>query len=256
MKFEVIGWTNYEDETYPEHRGDFGAVDCAVEEAIRRGGYRFGGDSHQNGETCTPVLSDGTRALFSFREWGYIMAEALDLRTENGLDYMEWYMDIEKSLIDGEELVYPPAGVEKSRIKPRAEFAETFPFAVSPAEFEAIVSGKKRVELCTKEGGRERVCRDDFLLFACGEQTCRVQVTGVESFESFAALFGNAAEGAESETARRKNLVNCALYEGCDPPALHRSLAARYPNGESELYSVAAFTFARVSEKNEKGERS
>ena len=247
MKFSVIGWTNYEDERYPEHRGDYGAVDRAVEEAVKAGGFRFGGDTHQSDAPCTPVLSDGTRALFSFREWGYVMAEALSLYNENGLDYMAWYMDIERTLLEGEELVLPPAGVDESRIRPREELAETFPFPVSPAAFDAVASGKKTVEFCTLENGLERVCKGDFLFYECGERRCRVKVKSVETFASFAALFGEETDARELR--RRKNLIRRALHEGCDAPALHRDLSARYPSGDSELYSVAAFTFVRAGEE-------
>lgn len=248
MKFEVIGWTNYEDEKYPAHCGDYDAVDRAVAEAIRTGGFRFGGDTHQSDDACTPVLSDGTRAQFSFREWGYIMAEALSLYDENGPDYMAWYMDIERTLLDGEELVLPPAGVDESRIRPRAELAETFPFEVSPAAFDAVASGKKTVEFCTRENGLEAVCEGDFLLYQCGEKRCRVKVKSVESFPSFTALFGG-DEADEKELRRRKNLVRRALYRGYNAPALHRELAEKYPNGERELYFAAAFTFARAGEE-------
>ncbi len=247
MKFSVIGWTSYEDEKFPAHCEDYDAVDGAVAEAIRAGGFRFGGDTHQNGDTCTPVLSDGTRAQFSFREWGYVMAEALSLYDESGPDYMAWYMDIERTLLGGEKLVLPPAGVDESRIRPREELAETFPFSVSPAAFDAVASGKKTVEFCARENGLERVCRDDFLLYECGEKRCRVRVTSVEHFPSFAALFGGEDDG--EELRRRKNLVRRALYEGCDAPALRCELAEKYPNGEKELYSVAAFTFARADEE-------
>lgn len=250
MKFSVIGWTHYEDETYPEHRGDYDAVDRAVEEAVKSGGFRFGGDTHQSGAPCTPVLSDGTRALFSFREWGYVMAEALSLYNENGLDYMAWYMDIERTLVEGEELVLPPAGVDESRIRPRAELAETFDFSISPAAFDAVCTGKKTVEFCTRENGLERVCAGDFLRYECGGKTCRVQVTRVESFPSFSALFGG--EEDEKERRRRKNLVRRALYKGCDAPALFRELTAKYPSGEKELYSAVAFTFVRVPEEGGK----
>ncbi len=252
MKFEVIGWTHYEDDTYPIHRGDYGAVDLAVEEAVRAGGYRFGGDTHQGGETCTPVLNDGTRVLYSFREWGYVMAEALSLYTDNGLNYMEWYMDIEKTLIEGVELVLPPAGVDRSRIKKRAELAETFSLHVSPAVFAAVAAGKKTVEICTKEEELERLCKGDFLLYVCGEKQCRVKVKMAESFASFDALFMMSEEISESERRHRRALVQSALYEGCSPEALYEALKARYPKGNSELYSVQAITFGRIPEKGEK----
>ncbi len=243
MNFQVIGWTDYENDAYPMHSGDFGAVDRAVVEAIRAGGFRFGGDTHQSGAPCTPVLNDGTRACYSFREWGYLMAEAYELRLGDDWDYMAWYMDIQKEL-DGETLILPPAGVDKARIVARSELCEEFSVPVSPAALNAVRRGAKTKEILTKENGFERVCKGDVLCFTCGE-VCRVRVTKTEDFASFDALFKGSEWDSERELRRRKRMISCALYAGCDAEQLYRSLSARFPDGGSG-FSTVVFSFVRV----------
>lgn len=234
MKFEVIGWTNYDDETYPEHQGDFGAVEFAVAEAIRRGGYRFGGDTHQGAETGTPVLNDGTRACFSFREWGYLMAEALSLEGPDGPAYMEWYMDLEKELSGDVELVLPPDGVEKSRIKKRAALAETFSVPVLPEEFEAAAAGKKTAAFFPKAGEFDRICRGDALAFSSEDRTFLCRVARTEVF-SVPELFGS-ADGPFPE--RRKLLLKRARFgEFRTADALRELYYARY--GKDEPWGLA-----------------
>lgn len=237
MKFRVIGWTHYEDEAYPEHRGDFGAVEHAVAEAIRAGGYRFGGDTHQGAETGTPVLNDGTRACFSFREWGYLMAEALSLQGPDGPAYMEWYMDLEKVLSGDVELVLPPNGVEKSRIEKRAALAETFSVPLLSEEFEAVAAGKKTAAFFPKAGEFDRICRGDALAFSSEGRTvlCRVAQTEVYSASE---LFGG---GLPEIVARRSELlVKRAGFGVCrTADALRELYYARYGKDEPWVLAVS-----------------
>ena len=89
--YKVIGWTDWDGDDYPVNKGSV-AADLAVIECIRKNGYAFGGDSHQNKEGCCPVLNDGTKVRYSMRGWGSIMASALDIDDSDGYAYMEWYM--------------------------------------------------------------------------------------------------------------------------------------------------------------------
>ena len=89
--YKVIGWTDWDGDDYPVNKGSV-ATDLAVIECIRKNGYAFGGDSHQNRKGCCPVLNDGTKVRYSMRGWGSIMASALDIDDSDGYAYMEWYM--------------------------------------------------------------------------------------------------------------------------------------------------------------------
>lgn len=78
MKYKVIGWTNYEDDTVLSYDGDdsFAQRNAIIDE-IRKHKYIFSGWHHQESwENCTPILNDGRKRLFSQRGWGGIMAEA------------------------------------------------------------------------------------------------------------------------------------------------------------------------------------
>ena len=76
--YKVIGWTDWDGDDYPVNKGSV-ATDLAVIECIRKNGYAFWGDSHQNRKGCCPVLNDGTKVRYSMRGWGSIMASALDI---------------------------------------------------------------------------------------------------------------------------------------------------------------------------------
>lgn len=124
MKYEVIGWTSYDDPDYatfeeksPE---EYLAARLAVIEDVRQKGYSFGGDSHQNVAFCTPVLNDGRKFCCSMREWGALMAEALR-EPKDDISYMIWYMDIEIEYDDNDDrrVVYPTEGVDRSKIAPK-----------------------------------------------------------------------------------------------------------------------------------------
>ncbi len=217
MKFEVIGWTYYEDD-YPVHEGDEESVFRAVVKAVREGGYKFGGNSHDSALSGVPVLNDGTMACFSWRVWGGVMAEALQLPDEDGMAYTAWYMDNREVLLGlpRREIVLPPRGVDKTKIVPREALAEEFEMHLVPAAFEAVVSGKKTAEIRRPDEKRLLVCKDDFIRFICGEKTCRVRVTGVES-EQTATLFGKRkieTEGDRIAAKRAAELIACARFEG------------------------------------------
>lgn len=89
----MVGWTYYDDDYFPRSEGGDEVFDAVVE-AVREGGYLFGGDSHQEMSGCCPVLNDGTKACFSWRGWGAVIAKAYDRRGANGrLDHLSGYMD-------------------------------------------------------------------------------------------------------------------------------------------------------------------
>lgn len=93
MKLRVVAWgrpyVNFE-EGEPTW-----AVRSAIIDEIRKRGYDFSGETHQD-DMCTPVLNNGKKYLFSTRGWADIMAEALG-RTDSFayLDYMERLISFE-----------------------------------------------------------------------------------------------------------------------------------------------------------------
>ncbi len=247
MKFEVIGWTYDTDRRFPDHRGDSGAVLRAIVNALRAGGYKFGGNTHQDGATGTPVLNDGTKMCYSWRGWGGVMAKALDLPDRNGMAYMAWYMDTLEAMMGEKrrEIVMPPWGVDEKRIRKRDELAETFEMHLCPEAFEAVSSGKKTVELRLNDEKRTCLCRGDFIEFICGERRCRVRVTRTEYFDDFDELFGE-RETHEDEKffAHRRSLVRRARFGGCKTPqALLGFLLSVYSEEERKKNYALAISF-------------
>lgn len=242
MKFEVIGWTNGDDERFPDHFLEFASVERAVIKALREGGYLFDGAAHQYDPAGTPVLNDGTKAAFGMRAWGYLMAEALSAEDGEDHDYMEFYID-EADLYDQIEegkpsrAVLPAAGVDRRRILPRKALAEEFEMHLSPAAFEAVVSGKKTADIRLNDEKRRFVCRGDRIVFLCGEKRCAVRVTLEESFSSLGNLFCKKVEPWEDKRSvnRRLALVRRALFPGCETrEALYRHLFDIYAGEKLE----------------------
>ena len=120
IKYRVIGWTYAYDERFPDMEDiDDRLLDVLIQE-IRRCGYRFGGDDHENLDVCTPVFNNGKKLSVSWRSWGAIMAEAWEPLNQSPHAYMGWYMtelcgdvkyppdaDISlEDIVDEERLVY------------------------------------------------------------------------------------------------------------------------------------------------------
>ena len=75
MKYEVIGWTDYDCRTAECAPVDDDAVEAVIAD-IREHGYMFTGYHHQEYPNCVPVLSDGYCRLFSRRNFAAVMAKA------------------------------------------------------------------------------------------------------------------------------------------------------------------------------------
>ena len=70
------------------------SLDALIEE-IRRKGYWFSGENHQDGVFGMPIFEIDGRPVFfwvSWRYWGGLMAEA-HTSEDNGYDYMDFYME-------------------------------------------------------------------------------------------------------------------------------------------------------------------
>ncbi len=137
MKYRVIGWTSIEAADYPFHLNRTENGECvlqAIIENIRKHGYRFGGDAH---ERYCPILNDGTKVEFSWRDWGEVMARAWGV--EGKMGYMKFYMD---ELIPEADRRYPDGMVETYYLAPLQEIRDTIELVLDDAEFASVRQGK------------------------------------------------------------------------------------------------------------------
>ena len=75
MKYEIIDWVGGNDTFPPAGELTFAKRNYLIDE-IKREGYLFSGEDHQEEYPCVPVFNDGKRYETSRRGWGRIMAEA------------------------------------------------------------------------------------------------------------------------------------------------------------------------------------
>ncbi len=84
MALKVLGWTSYDSHNYPA--GQYTEeVRWVVLQEVKRQGYLFTGEQHQECINCAPVLNDGKLYRFSQRDWGDLMAVAHG--STNPMDY-------------------------------------------------------------------------------------------------------------------------------------------------------------------------
>lgn len=139
MKYEVIGWSSFNDKRYDsftaEDYNDECAARLAIIDDIRKNGYAFGGDAHQNVSGCAPVLNNGAMYRRSMREWGAVMAEAWQTPNEDGYAYAVWYMDdrlTEDQPENARKIKYPESKVDIERIVCGGKFDKTVPENYEP----------------------------------------------------------------------------------------------------------------------------
>ena len=195
--YKVIGWTDWDGDDYPVNKGSV-AADLAVIECVRKNGYAFGGDSHQNKEDCCPVLNDGTKVRYSMRGWGSIMASALDIDDSDGYAYMEWYMDAwtRTGMVGVDcpprDLVYPPKGVDKTQLNKDLCTKSAHEMRLADEPFDMMVSGKKTVEVRLNDEKRRELSVGDIIIFyrkSCLSDMCAVTVVGLRDYKKFSELF-------------------------------------------------------------------
>ena len=185
MKYEVIGWTNCGNQSYPQHKYITACVDAAIIKEIREHGYFFGGDVHEN---YCPVLNDGTYVSYSWRGWGRIMALAHGNQDELG--YMIAYME---DLIDPALRKRPAWGkVDVSRIVPRETLTETFVMHLSDEMFAEVKSGRKNVEIRLFDDKRKLGDLRDYIEVRQASDNCdrvKRRVADLDIWETFEELF-------------------------------------------------------------------
>ena len=104
MKYEVIGWTDYDARTADCAPIDDDAVEAVIAD-IKEHGYLFSGYHHQEYPNCVPVLSDGFCRLFSRRNFAAVMAKA-----HGYTDDMAYVFFMEDFSIREEALCFPSFG--------------------------------------------------------------------------------------------------------------------------------------------------
>ena len=194
--FKVIGWTNFDKEDYPVCDESI-AIDYAVIAELKEKGYKFGGDAHQYRDGCCPVINNGCKAVYSARQWGALMATALDIYTDK-YAYMEWYSDgwTREGMIgeDGIERqsVYPVEHVDKTLISEKLSGKKIHTMRLSEAPYKSIERGEKTVEIRLNDAKRRLVEVGDLIAFFYDDGYINIVITEVVNlyhFNNFRQLF-------------------------------------------------------------------
>lgn len=229
MQYEIIGWTDYEDENFPSIiSDDFPYALCrlrtTVIEEIRRKGYRFCGTFHHMGDSGVPVFNSEEAYRVSEREWGSIMAQAWHEDNRNGFAYAHYLYDCENpfeperfvnfsKIADKSLLEFSPLSnevqymaISKQYLGDYAEnnditiepelFDATFGFVVNmfldDIPFNQILNGEKSIELRLYDEKRKTIqCGDTIQFFRKNHEEDHfcARVTNVHRFNSFLDLF-------------------------------------------------------------------
>lgn len=104
---KLTGWASWNDDKYIDasetDSSTYNEIERAVVKGIKEEGIQFTGGYHQTGEHGCPVIDDKYILRCTFRGWGYIIAEALELPNEDGMAYCQWAW----STPNGKTPVYP-----------------------------------------------------------------------------------------------------------------------------------------------------
>lgn len=95
---KIVGWGSYDSkypnlnfEEYPQN-----LVNYLVIEEIKKNGYSFSGQDHQNHFFGAPIFSNGTMLRCSMRTWGILMAVSHGDVVNGQPNYMDYYIDCEE----------------------------------------------------------------------------------------------------------------------------------------------------------------
>lgn len=169
MKYEVIGWTYYEDYRFKDKPMTFASRHAIIDE-IKEHGYRFSGYEHQESPYGCPVLNDGTRVLCSQRGFAGIMAEAYG---EGAGAYARYMMTMDKSFI-----IKPEYGVDKSKIVDKDMLIDEYYLDVSDDVFQVVEkSGVLEIEDLDKF---RYIDKGDALVLNSGTKSQKFKVIDVD----------------------------------------------------------------------------
>lgn len=247
MKYEIIGWTFCGTQSYPVHKYATACVTEAIIKEIRRYGYLFGGDTH---EDYCPVLNDGTYVSFSWRGWGGIMARAYGI--EGDYSYMFAYMN---QLLDPDKIKTPEWGeVCDAAIVDRETIAETFEMHLSPDMFDAVKAGTKTVEIRLFDDKRKLIDYDDYIEFIkVGDETQRVKrrVTGIDIYDDLEELFltNEIQFKIDSPKVLRFQPEEVGSPAGSSAKDMAKAMGKYYTAEQIEKYGLIAFRLQKPEHK-------
>ncbi len=194
--FKVIGWVDFNDPNYPISDESI-AIDYAVIAELKEKGYKFGGDAHQYKEGCCPVINNGCKAVYSARQWGALMATALDIYADK-YAYMEWYSDgwtregmIGENGIERQS-VYPVAHVDKTLISEKLRGKKIHTMQLSEVPYKSMERGEKTVEIRLNDAKRKLVQIGDLIAFFHDDGKINIlvaEVVNLYHFNNFRQLF-------------------------------------------------------------------
>ena len=126
------------------------------------------------------------------------MSSALNIDDSDGYAYMEWYMDswTRTGLVGvdcpSRELVYPPKGVDKSRLNNVLCTKAVHEMHLADEPFDKIVSGKKTVEVRLNDEKRREISSGDIIIFyrkSHISDMCAVTVVDLRNYKNFSEIF-------------------------------------------------------------------
>ena len=171
MKYRVVGWTSYDDESVEDSGSSIGfAEQNAIIDDIKSNGYLFSGYDHQEMWDCAPVLNDGKKRCFSQRGWGRVMAEAHGYF--GAYDYSLFTFGIKK-----EAVKRPKNYFFADNFTPEEDLAENFEIDVSEEIF-AFASANRKFFLPDLDTLRF-IDAGDTLTLRFGEKTAEFKVTEI-----------------------------------------------------------------------------
>lgn len=243
MKYEVIGWTYCGDQDYPPHEPITACVDAAIIKEIRKHGYLFGGDRH---EDYCPIFNDGTYVSYSWRGWGRIMALAHDVKGDYA--YMFAYMN---SLIQRKSRKYPETRFpDAKRIVPRDSLTEIFVMHLADDMFDKVKAGEKTVEIRLFDDKRKLVDIGDYIEFRKSSdesETVRRRVSDLDIRQTFGEMFLNDRYLGDMKWSKTLRFTPKQL--GAPDDATESSLVEAmyrfYDKSQEEEYGVIAFTLEK-----------
>lgn len=132
MKLRVVGWTDYSNtRDIPEGEKTWSARNAIIDD-IKKNGYLFSGECHQEGSNCAPILNDGKLYRYSQRGWGDIMAEA-----HGDCESMSYSLYAFGYRIKREQEIRPTIGYNRWEFTPETDLNEKFTVSADKSVFDS-----------------------------------------------------------------------------------------------------------------------
>lgn len=167
MKYKVVGWTYYEDESLESGDVSSAIVQVIVDDIVKNG-YLFSGEDHQESFGCVPVLNTGKKYLFSRRSFGAIMAMSQgEFGDYDYACYTEYF----------NQPILPSQGYDQKDFENATDLCETI--CVRVAESDLAVAKEDNVIVFDETDELKYVDNGDTLRLVTNDQTVDFIVTDV-----------------------------------------------------------------------------